>query len=124
MLVLLLNLFYIVCNMEATGKYCSLPCQPFCCWFYLKMVWLAQGKDTVRNMDMISSLSSGVTNVTKDVIGLYFIILSYPFFLRYLAITRIPSTLLVYIIAFLHWTLPATGYTVCSMSAIFSGTVI
>ena len=59
-----------------------------------------KGKDTVRNMDMISSLSSGVTNVTKDVIGLYFIILSYPFFLGHLAITHIQSTVLVYIIAF------------------------
>ena len=36
-----------------------------------------KGSDTVRNMDMISSLSSGVTNVTKDVLGLTLIIISY-----------------------------------------------
>ena len=29
-----------------------------------------KGNDTVRQMDMISSLSSGITNVTKDVLGL------------------------------------------------------
>ncbi|HEX7903029.1 MAG TPA: sterol desaturase family protein [Chitinophagaceae bacterium] len=69
-----------------------------------------KGKDTVRNMDMISSLTSGVTNVTKDVIGLYFIILSYPFFLNRLALTHIPSTIIVYIIAF--FALDFAGYWV------------
>ncbi len=69
-----------------------------------------KGKDTVRNMDMISSLSSGVTNVTKDVIGLYLIILSYPFLLRWLALTHISNTLIVYIIAF--FALDFAGYWV------------
>jgi alkylglycerol monooxygenase len=69
-----------------------------------------KGKDTVRNMDMISSLSSGVTNVTKDVIGLYLIILSYPFLLRYLAITHISNSIIVYIIAF--FALDFAGYWV------------
>ena len=32
-------------------------------WYMAGASWM----DTVRNMDMISSLSSGVTNVTKDV---------------------------------------------------------
>lgn len=59
-------------------------------------------------MDMISSLSSGVTNVTKDVIGLSIVILSYPFFLRNLAITHVPSAVLVYIIAF--FALDFAGY--------------
>ncbi len=69
-----------------------------------------KGKDTVRNMDMISSLSSGVTNVTKDVIGVYFIILSYPFFLNNLSLTTISSNLIVYIIAF--FVLDFAGYWV------------
>jgi alkylglycerol monooxygenase len=59
------------------------------------------GFDTVRNMDMISSLSSGVTNVTKDVLGLAIAIGIYPFMLRNLAITSIQNTLLVYIITFI-----------------------
>ncbi len=111
MLVLLLNLFYIVCNMEAYGKILLIAMPAFLLLvLFEKWYGWRKGKDTVRNMDMISSLSSGVTNVTKDVIGLYFIILSYPFFLRYLAITRIPSTLLVYIIAF--FALDFAGYWV------------
>jgi len=69
-----------------------------------------KGKDTVRNMDMISSLSSGVTNVTKDVVGLYFVILAYPFFLNNLALTHINATIPVYIIAFLA--LDFSGYWV------------
>jgi alkylglycerol monooxygenase len=69
-----------------------------------------KGKDTVRNMDMISSLGSGVTNVTKDVIGLYLVILSYPFFMRNLAVTHINNTLIVYIIAF--FALDFAGYWV------------
>ncbi|MFZ4428558.1 MAG: sterol desaturase, partial [Saprospiraceae bacterium] len=36
-----------------------------------------KGQDTVVTMDMISSLMSGVTNVTKDVLGLSVSILSY-----------------------------------------------
>jgi alkylglycerol monooxygenase len=68
------------------------------------------GKDTVRNMDMVSSLSSGVTNVTKDVIGLYLVVLAYPFFLRTLAITNVPNQLLTYVIAFVS--LDFAGYWV------------
>jgi sterol desaturase/sphingolipid hydroxylase (fatty acid hydroxylase superfamily) len=61
-------------------------------------------------MDMISSLSSGVTNVTKDVIGLYFIILSYPFFLKHLSVTTVASGILTYVIAFMA--LDFAGYWV------------
>lgn len=60
-----------------------------------------KGFDTVRNMDMISSLSSGVTNVTKDVLGLAIAIGIYPFMMKYLAVTHIENTLLVYIITFI-----------------------
>lgn len=69
-----------------------------------------KGKDTVRNMDMVSSLSSGVTNVTKDVVGLYVVVLSYPFFLKHLALIEIPNTIIVYFIAFLA--LDFAGYWV------------
>jgi len=48
-----------------------------------------KGRDTVRNMDMISSLSSGITNVTKDVLGLSIALISYQW-----AVTHISSSLL------------------------------
>ncbi len=69
-----------------------------------------KGNDTVRNMDMISSLASGVTNVTKDVIGLSVVVLSYPFLLRHLALTSIPNQFIVYVIAF--FALDFSGYCV------------
>ena len=69
-----------------------------------------RGKDTVRIMDAISSLSSGVTNVTKDVIGLYLVVIAYPFLVRQLALTHISNTLIVYIIAF--FALDFAGYWV------------
>src|SRR5438477_1813467 len=60
-----------------------------------------KGKDTVRNLDMISSLSSGVTNVTKDVLGLTITILAYSWFVNRIALVHIKATWLVYVIAFI-----------------------
>jgi alkylglycerol monooxygenase len=97
--------------METYGKILliAMPAFLFLVLFEKWYGW-RKGKDTVRNMDMISSLASGVTNVTKDVVGLYFIILAYPFFLRTLAITSVPNTILTYIIAF--FALDFAGYWV------------
>jgi len=60
-----------------------------------------KGKETVRNMDMISSLSSGVTNVTKDVLALTITILAYGWFVDRIALVHIKATWLVYVIAFI-----------------------
>lgn len=67
-------------------------------------------KETVHTMDMLSSLSSGVTNVTKDVLGLYLVLISYPWLVSHLAMVQVSSTLFVYIIAFLA--LDFAGYWV------------
>jgi len=69
-----------------------------------------KGKDTVRNMDMISSLSSGVTNVTKDVLGLTIALISYEWLVNRLAITHINATWLTYVVAFI--VLDFAGYAV------------
>jgi len=68
------------------------------------------GKDTVRIMDMISSLSSGVTNVTKDVLGLSFAIISYGWMYENLALIHIQENIWVYIIAFVA--LDFSGYCI------------
>lgn len=60
-----------------------------------------KGKDTVRHLDTISSLSSGITNVTKDVLGLSIAIISYAWMEKHFAMVHIQSTLLLYCIAFL-----------------------
>jgi sterol desaturase/sphingolipid hydroxylase (fatty acid hydroxylase superfamily) len=67
-----------------------------------------KGYDTVRNMDMISSLTSGVTNVTKDVLGLSITVLSYEWMVQHLAIVHIKATWVTYAIAFL--VLDFSGY--------------
>jgi alkylglycerol monooxygenase len=69
-----------------------------------------KGNDTVRNMDMISSLSSGVTNVTKDVLGLSVAVLSYSWLVNRVALTHIQSTWLTFLIAFI--VLDFAGYWV------------
>ena len=60
-----------------------------------------KGKDTVRNMDMISSLSSGITNVTKDVLKLSIGIIGYSWMVEHMAIFHIKNTVLTYVIAFI-----------------------
>lgn len=67
-----------------------------------------KGKDTVRNMDMISSLSSGVTNVTKDVLGLSVIVITYEWMYDHFAVVHIKNSLFTYIIAFVA--LDFSGY--------------
>jgi sterol desaturase/sphingolipid hydroxylase (fatty acid hydroxylase superfamily) len=97
--------------METYGKILLIAMPAFLLLVLFEKFWgWRKRKDTVRNMDMISSLSSGVTNVTKDVIGLYFIIISYPFLVRSLALTTIQNNIAVYIIAF--FALDFSGYWV------------
>ncbi len=69
-----------------------------------------RGNDTVRNMDMISSLSSGFTNVIKDVLGISVAIIGYSWMVEHLAIVHIKANWLVYLVAFLA--LDFSGYWV------------
>ena len=69
-----------------------------------------KGNDTVRGMDMLSSLSSGVTNVTKDVLGLSITILTYEWMVKHMAIYHVQSSFLTYFIAFI--VLDFSGYWV------------
>ncbi|WP_340077499.1 sterol desaturase family protein [Leptobacterium sp. I13] len=54
-----------------------------------------------RALDTVSSLSSGLTNIIKDSLGLAIIIISYPYLLEHLALFHIESTLMVYIAGFI-----------------------
>jgi len=69
-----------------------------------------KGRDTVRSMDMVSSLSSGITNVTKDVLGLSISILTYSWLVKHVALAHFQSTIWTYLIAFV--TLDFAGYWV------------
>jgi alkylglycerol monooxygenase len=54
-----------------------------------------------RLFDTISSLSSGLTNVIKDVLGLVIVIVSYTWFYDHVAVFQIESTISLYILAFI-----------------------
>ncbi len=60
-----------------------------------------QGKSVIRSMDTLSSLSSGLTNATKDVLGLTLVIVSYAWVEARVGLFDIQSTWLVYVIAFI-----------------------
>ncbi len=60
-----------------------------------------KGNDTVRNMDTVSSLSSGVTNATKDVLRLGITILAYGWIAERVAIYHVRAEWLTYVIAFI-----------------------
>jgi sterol desaturase/sphingolipid hydroxylase (fatty acid hydroxylase superfamily) len=71
-------------------------------------------RNVIRGIDTLASLSSGLTNVIKDVLGLTFIIISYSWMVDNFALIEIKSTWLVYIIAFLG--LDFAGYWVHRIS--------
>ena len=97
--------------MEAYGKILLIAMPAFLFLVLFEKWWgWYKGKDTVRNMDMVSSLSSGITNVTKDVLGLTITILGYGWLVNYIALYHIKSTWLTYLIAFI--VLDFAGYWV------------
>lgn len=67
-------------------------------------------KQTYTLMDTLASLSSGITNIIKDSLGLAVVLISYPFLVKWLAITEIPVTIGLYLVAFIcidfasYWT--------------------
>jgi alkylglycerol monooxygenase len=97
--------------MEAYGKILLMAMPAFLLLvLFEKWYGWRKKKDTVRNMDMISSLSSGVTNVTKDVLGLSLAIVTYPWLVEKLAIVHLESSIALYAIAF--FALDFAGYWV------------
>ncbi len=97
--------------MEAYGKILLIAMPAFLLLvLFEKWYGWYKGKDTVRNMDMVSSLSSGITNVTKDVLGLTITILGYGWLVNHFAIYHIKATWLVYVVAFV--VLDFAGYWV------------
>lgn len=58
-------------------------------------------EDTAPLMDSVSSLSSGLTNVTKDVLGLSITLISYRWMAEHFAVTQLHSGVLSYCIAFI-----------------------
>lgn len=88
--------------MEVYGKMLNIAIPIFfLLYFFEKFMEGRLGKSVIRPMDSISSFSSGITNVVKDVMGLSIGILSYKWMLEHLAIVHIPATWLVVVVAFI-----------------------
>ena len=97
--------------MEAYGKILLIAMPTFLLLVLLeKWYGWRKGFDTVRGMDMLSSLSSGVTNVTKDVLGVSVAIFTYEWLVTKIAVYHVQSTFLTYFIAFM--VLDFSGYWV------------
>lgn len=59
------------------------------------------GMQVNRPLDTISSLSSGITNTLKSLMGLSVVILSYEWMVQHLAVFEIQSTVWLYLLAFI-----------------------
>ena len=75
-----------------------------------KMYGLYKGEDTVPYMDSVSSISSGITNAVKDVLGLSLTFISYEWLVSKVAVFHLEANVFAYIIAFIvidfygYWT--------------------
>jgi sterol desaturase/sphingolipid hydroxylase (fatty acid hydroxylase superfamily) len=88
--------------METYGKILLIAIPAFLLLVLLEKWWgWRKGFDTVRTLDMVSSLNSGITNVTKSVLELTIIIGIYPFLLEQVAVTHIEQQWLVYVLTFI-----------------------
>jgi sterol desaturase/sphingolipid hydroxylase (fatty acid hydroxylase superfamily) len=97
--------------METYGKILLFAMPAFLVLILLEKWWgIYKGNDTIRTMDMVSSLTSGITNSTKDVLGLSIAVLSYDWMVTHWAIFTIETSFILYIIAF--FALDLTGYLV------------
>lgn len=95
--------------MEAYGQILLVAMPAFFVLVLLEKWWgIRKGNDTVPASDMVASLSSGITNVTKDVLGLSVAVISYQWLYGQFGFFEIQATWLVYILAF--FALDFAGY--------------
>jgi sterol desaturase/sphingolipid hydroxylase (fatty acid hydroxylase superfamily) len=88
--------------MEAYGAILNLVIPVFFFLYFLEvLVARRRGAAVIRGLDSISSFSSGITNVVKDVLGLSVGILSYYWLVEKIALVHLEATWLVYAVAFL-----------------------
>lgn len=64
------------------------------------LVGRAKGINTIRSMDVISSLSSGLTNILKDVLKLTLVIVGYKWLVGHIAVIETPKGWWLYLMAF------------------------
>ena len=88
--------------MEQYGKILAIAMPVFLLLVIVeKLYGIQKGNTSFSIMDTVSSLSSGITNVVKDVLGLSLSIVSYTFIVQKIAIFHVESSILLYFIAFI-----------------------
>ncbi|WP_300597316.1 sterol desaturase family protein [Niabella sp.] len=97
--------------METYGKILLIAIPAFLLLVLLEMAYAyRRERKAMRTNDIISSLLSGVTNITKDVLGLSIVIYSYSWLVHHFALMHIEATWLTYLIAFI--VLDFSGYCI------------
>lgn len=88
--------------MEQYGKILAIAMPVFLLLVIVeKLYGIQKGNTSFNIMDTVSSLSSGITNVVKDVLGLSLSIVSYTFIVQKIAVFHVESSILLYFIAFI-----------------------
>lgn len=88
--------------MESYGVILNYVVPVFFLLFFIEagVAWY-RGHHVIRGLDSVSSFSSGITNVVKDVLGLSINIIGYGWLVKHIAVISIPSSWMVYVIGFL-----------------------
>ena len=95
--------------MESYGQILITVIPIFLILVLVEYVYSWYKKDDMMNInDLVSSLSSGLTNVTKDVLGLSIGIIGYGWMVDHLALFTIEATWITYVLAFI--TIDFQGY--------------
>ncbi|MFT3795921.1 sterol desaturase family protein [Flavobacterium sp.] len=88
--------------MEEYGKILIIAMPAFLLLIIIeKLYGLWKKEDTVPLMDSVSSISSGITNAVKDVLGLSLTLISYEWMVSKVALFSLEANVLTYIIAFI-----------------------
>jgi sterol desaturase/sphingolipid hydroxylase (fatty acid hydroxylase superfamily) len=97
--------------MEEFGKILLIAMPLFLLFIILeKMYGVYKGEDSVPLMDSVSSVSSGITNAVKDVLGLSITFISYGWMVSNMAVFHLEATIFTYLVAFIivvfygYWT--------------------
>lgn len=97
--------------MEEYGKILIIAMPLFLVLIAIEKIYdLYKGQNNVPLMDSVSSISSGITNAVKDVLGLSLTFISYEWMVSKIAIYHIENSILTYLVAFIvidfygYWT--------------------
>lgn len=108
--------------MEEYGKILIIAMPVFLVLIVIeKLYGIYKKNDTAPLIDSVSSISSGITNSVKDVLGLSVTFLSYEWMVSKITIFHQEANLLSYVIAFLSLTFMVIGVTDWRIKSISSG---